>query len=124
MRMFLAAMACGLAMAALGCGVPREAGTLAAAEAAVGVPGTDAAVRTQLAAEDAEWSQLAALLQQREFGGITVDAGFVNLVNQTAALAKRQHDLIDQNLDSADVNRQAMQSFQQLWQSTSKYLNP
>jgi hypothetical protein len=112
------------AVALLGCGVPREAGAIAAAEAAVGVPGTDAAIRTQLAAEDGQWTQLAQVLQQREFGGISVDAAFVNLVHQTAALAKRQHELIDQNLDNAGANRQAMQSFQQLWQSTSKYLNP
>ena len=77
-------------MMLVGCGVPREAGALATAEAAVGVPGTDAAIRTQLVAEDAQWAQLAQLLQRREFGGISVDATFVNLVNQTAALAKRQ----------------------------------
>jgi hypothetical protein len=124
MKTFLAAMVGVWVVMLMGCGVSREAGALATAEAAVGVPGTDAAIRMQLVAEDAQWAQLAQLLQQREFGGISVDAAFVNLVSQTAALAKRQHELIDQNLDTADTNRQALQSFQQLWQSTSKYLNP
>ncbi len=118
---FLAAV---MAMMLTGCGAPRQAATLAAAEAAMAVPTTDADIRTQLAAQDAQWAQLAQLLQQREFGGISVDSTFINLVNQTATLAKRQHDLITQNLDNAQANRQAMQSFQQLWQSTSKTLNP
>jgi len=119
-----AAIAIGICVA--GCGVPRQAGVLAAqgAGTATTMPADDAGVRQQLASQDAAWSSLAQLLQQREFGGITnVDPGFVQLVNQTAALAKRQHDLINQNQDDPAMNRQSLQRFDDLWQSANRYLN-
>jgi hypothetical protein len=109
-----------------GCGVPRQAGVLAAQGAATAttLPADDAGVRQQLANQDAAWATLEQLLQQREFGGITnVDPGFVQLVDQTAALAKRQHDLIDQNQDDPAMNRQSLQQFNDLWQSANRYLN-
>ncbi len=109
------------------CGVPREAGTLAAATAAANttIPATDDAVRQQLISQDAAWSNLAALLQRHEFGGITgVDQNFIHLVRETAAIAKRQHDLIDQQKDDPAFNRQSLDRFNHLWQSTTQYLNP
>jgi hypothetical protein len=113
------------AMVLAACGVPREAATLAAQEAAAAtVPAEDAAVRQRLQQEAGAWSSLGGLLQKRELGGITgVDAGFVQLVQQTAALAKRQNDLITQNQDDAAMNRESLERFNQLWQGADRYLN-
>ena len=113
------------AMVVAACGVPREAGRLAAEEAAAtAVPAEDGAVRQRLQGEAAAWSTLTGLLQKRELGGITgVDAGFVQLVQQTAALAKRQNDLITQGHDDAALNRESLAHFHQLWQGADRYLN-
>jgi hypothetical protein len=118
-------MAAAGAMLLAACGVPREAGTLAAQEAAAATaPADDAAVRQRLQQEAAAWSTLGGLLQKRELGGITgVDAGFVQLVQQTAALAKRQNDLITQGHDDAAMNRESLEHFNQLWQGADRYLN-
>jgi hypothetical protein len=126
MRLILLIFATGLAIALGACGVPRQAGVLAAQCAAVATtaPADDTAVRQQLAAQDAAWANLAQLLQQQQFGGITgVDPQFIQLVDQTAALAKRQHDLITQNQDDPAFDRQALQRFNDLWQSANRYLN-
>ncbi len=103
------------------CGVPRQAATFATqAAASATMPASDDAVREQLVAQDAAWANLAALLQQREFGGIMgVDQNFIDLVSQTAAIAKRQHALIDQHQDDAAFNRQSLERFGQLWQSAN-----
>lgn len=119
----LAVVMGGLALAA--CGVPREAGRLAAVEAAAAtMPADDAAVRQRLQEEAAAWGNLSALLQKRELGGISgVDAGFVQVVNEAAALAKRQSDLMSQGQDDAATNRESLQHFHHLWQGADKYLN-
>jgi hypothetical protein len=122
---FLLVMAAG-SMAVAGCGVPRSAGALAAqcAAGATTLPADAAGVRAGIAAQDGEWSSLAGLLRQKEFGGITgVDAGFVQLVDQTAALAKREHGLVTQGADDPVLDREALQRFGELWQSADKYLN-
>ena len=123
-RIQLATAAMGVLVLAA-CGVPREAGRLAAQEsAAATMPGEDAAVRQQLQQEAEAWSTLSALLQKQELGGITaVDAGFVQLVNQAAAVAKRQNDLISQHQDDATLNRDTLQHFNHLWQGADRYLN-
>ena len=67
------------------------------------------------------WSGLLGI---RELGWITsVDAGFVQLVQQTAALAKRQNDLIGQHQDEAAMNRESLEHFNHLWQGADRYLN-
>jgi hypothetical protein len=125
MKRMRVAMAAVGAMVLAACGVPREAGQLAAQEAAAAtVPGDDAAVRQRLQAEADTWGTLSGLLQKRELGGITgVDAGFVQLVQQTAALAKRQNDLIGQHQDDAAMNRESLEHFNRLWQGADRYLN-
>ena len=126
MKRILLILTVTAAMMLAACGVPRAAGTLAAqyAASATTLPQDDAAVRQQLAAEDAAWTNLSQLLRQHAFGGITgVDPGFVQLIDQTAALAKRQHELITENQDDPALNRQALQRFNGLWQSTNTYLN-
>ena len=109
------------------CGVPREAGRIAASAAleSTQLPADDAAIRQSLTRQADRWTHLAALLQQQEFGGITgVNPKFTNLVSQTAALARRQRDLIAQNQDNPQNNRAALTRFHSLWQSANQYLNP
>jgi hypothetical protein len=109
-----------------GCGVPREAGRLAAAESqALVAPIDDAAVRQALVQQEAAWRSLADLAQQRKLGGITrVDARFTELVNRAAALAARQRTLIEQGADDPADNRATLEAFRALWTQTSRYLNP
>ena len=125
-------MRCSRGLAVLGagflaaCGVPKEAGMVAAqgAAASTTMPAEDADVRAELKSQAAMWAQLSALLKKREFGGIMeVDSTFGNLVDQTAALAQRQEDLITQNQDDAAHDRQALAELHQLWQSANGYLN-
>src|SRR5579884_972026 len=95
-----------------GCGVPREAGMLAAQNASVAttMPAGDDAVRAQLAAQADAWGNLSGLMHKNVFGGITgVDARFVELVDETAAIAKRQRDLISQGKDDPAFDRQALE---------------
>jgi hypothetical protein len=107
------------------CGVPREAGTLAAQQAAtVTMPTDDAAVRQQLQQEAAAWATLSQLLKKQEFGGITgVDAAFAQLVDQTAVLAKRDSDIVTSGQDDAALNRASLQHFNNLWHQADQYLN-
>src|SRR5436190_1415242 len=92
-----------------GCGVPREAGRLAAAESGVlaQVPADDAGVRRELAGQVAAWERLVGLLDQREFGGVAVGEDFVALVREAAALAGGQKELMDGEEDEAALNRGA-----------------
>jgi hypothetical protein len=65
------------------------------------------------------------MLQKSEFGGIQgVDPAFTKLVVQTAALARRQRDLINAKEDDPPNNRQALEKLQRLWQTANQYLNP
>jgi len=106
------------------CGVPREALMLARTEAALVTDPSadDTEVRTKLIAQDQAWSQLATMVDQREPGGIVVNAEFVELVKQVAALAKRQRQLIEQQQDDPAFNRQALERFEMLWKDAEKYL--
>ncbi|HUO07167.1 MAG TPA: hypothetical protein VM008_02460 [Phycisphaerae bacterium] len=107
------------------CGVPREAGSIAAQHAAAAtMPADDAAVEQRLQQEAAAWAALSQLLKKQEFGGITgVDAGFVQLIDQTAALAKRDGDIVANGQDNAALNRQSLQRFNDLWHQADQYLN-
>jgi hypothetical protein len=107
------------------CGVPREAGTLAAEQAAAAtMPMDDAAVRQQLQQEAVAWETLSQLLRKQEFGGITgVDPTFVQLVDQSAALAKRDGDIVTSGQDDTALNRASLQHFNNLWHEADQYLN-
>jgi hypothetical protein len=109
-----------------GCGVPREAARLAAAESqALTVPADDAAVRQALLQQESAWRSLANLARQRKLGGITgVDARFTELVDRAAALAARQRALIEQSADDPAANHATLEAFRTLWAQTSRYLNP
>lgn len=114
-----------VAAAVSGCGLPREAGTLAAAQAAATLPADDVGVRAALAAQAAAWSRMAMLSGQREFGGIAAtDPRFGQLCGQAAALAARDALLIQQGQDSVAEDRAALDAFRALWQQTNRYLNP
>jgi hypothetical protein len=108
-----------------GCGVPREAATFSAQHATASLPVDDALIRATLTHEAADWTHLAALLLEREAGGITdVDRKFTALVTRTAALARRQRDLIAAGQDNPDANRAALLQLHQLWQTADAYLSP
>jgi hypothetical protein len=121
-----AVLVAALAMAGTGCGVPREAGRLAAAESqALVTPADDAAVRQAMLQQETAWRSLADLAARREFGGITgVDGRFVELVHRAAALAARQRVLIEQGADDPSQNRATLEAFRALWEQTDRYLNP
>jgi hypothetical protein len=109
------------------CGVPREAGRVAAVNATAleQLPADDQAVRGALVAQADAWTHLAALLLDRELGGIQgVDPEFTRLIVQTAALARRQRDLINQQEDDPPHNREALGKLRNLWHSADAYLNP
>ena len=123
--MFVRLLGCVAAMVVLaGCGVPRETLMLARAQAALvtEAEADDAVVRAKLVAQDQAWRRMAALVMQREFGGIAVDEEFVELVKQVAALAKRQRQLIERNEDDVEWNRQALERFEMLWRNAERYL--
>ncbi|HVX83681.1 MAG TPA: hypothetical protein VH253_02580 [Phycisphaerae bacterium] len=113
--------------AVAGCGLPREAGRLAATEAASAttMPADDAGVRAALVAQDGAWQSLSGLAGKQEFGGITgVDARFTELVRRAAAFSARQRTLIEAGQDDPAADRAALQSFEELWRQTNRYLNP
>jgi hypothetical protein len=71
------------------------------------------------------WAEFAALLQQRELGGIgQVDAGFADLAARTAAAARRQVELMDAGQDDPALNRALLEEFGQLWAKAQRYLAP
>jgi len=120
-------MLCGVVMGVLllvGCGVPRETLMLARVEAAIGThaDANDAQIREKLVAQEQAWKTLAALMLKREFNGIVVDEQFVELVQQVAALAKRQRQLIERQEDDTDLNRQTLERFERLWRDAERYL--
>ncbi len=106
------------------CGVPRSTGELARGAAAATLPADPAAVRTALRQQAEEWGQLAAGLRQQEPGGILfVDERFITLVEQTAALARRQAALMDAGADNPQKNAQLLREFHDLWEQAAAYLN-
>ena len=106
------------------CGVPQDTLMLARVQAAMATDteASDEEVRSKLVAQDQAWRKFAELVEKREFGGIMVDADFVELVKQVAALAKRQRVLIERNEDDAEFNRQALERFELLWRDAERYL--
>ncbi len=87
-RKFFLGVGLVMAGALAACGVPKEAGLIAAqgAAASATMPADDAGVREELKGQAAMWEQLSGLLKKREFGGIMgVDSDFGHLVDQTAA---------------------------------------
>ncbi len=112
------------AVALSGCGVPREAGGLARREAAVrgAAAADDAAVRAALAGQAEAWEALAGMARRREVLGVAVGADFVALVDQAAALARRQGELIAAGEDEAALNREALERMRKLWGEVERYL--
>jgi hypothetical protein len=111
-----------------GCGIPREAAQLAASHVAAPLPADDAGVRAALRAQADDWTHLGGLLLRSGFGGIRagaqVNAKFTTLVLQTAALARRQRDLIDHGQDDPQQNRAILERLRSLWASADAYLQP
>lgn len=107
-----------------GCGVPREAGATAGRQAAAlaAVPGDEAAVRTALLAQADAWNALSNTVRQKAAFGVTVGTDFVGLVDQTAALARRQRTLIQQGADDPAADRQALEEMRKLWVDVQRYL--
>jgi hypothetical protein len=115
-----------LALLFAACGVPRDAARLAAAGAALPAPAAedDAATRAALADQADAWTRFAARLRDREPGGLLgVDPRFVDLAVQTAALARRQRDLIAASQDDPALNRQSLARLRTLWQTANAYLH-
>jgi hypothetical protein len=110
------------------CGIPRDAGTLAAAAAIDPLPADDDAIRQSLLTQADAWTRLSALLLETQIGGIhagsAMNSRFTALVLQTAALARRQAELIERNEDTPEENRAILERFQALWRSADAYLNP
>jgi hypothetical protein len=107
-----------------GCGVPREAGRVAGREAALlgSVASDDDTVRQALVGQADAWDSMAAMVQRHEAFGVTVGADFVALVEQTADLARRQRELIEQGKDDPAANRQALEQMRKLWADVQRYL--
>ncbi len=124
MRWFLG-MAVGVVLAGLaGCGVPREAGALAAQEVSLlaAAGDDDAAVKAALTGQTEAWNSLSGLLSRRELGGAAVTADFAALVEQAAALARRQKALMDAGQDDPADDRRALQAMEKMWQDVRTYL--
>jgi len=116
----VASLLCALA----GCGVPRASLDLARQEAVYPTAGlSDADVAAALRRQADQWAQLAAMLRQRELGGIMlVDPRFVDLVDKNAAAAARLRALIDANQDDPALRRDLLAAFQALWSQAQTYL--
>jgi hypothetical protein len=111
-----------------GCGVPKEAGQLAGREEALleqsgnEVQQDDAAVRATLVSQADAWGTMAALMRRRVAFGTAVRSDFVSLVDQAAALARRQRELIEQGKDEAAANRAALEEMRKMWGDVRRYL--
>jgi len=120
-RRCAALLALGIVLA--GCGVPRQTLEIARLQAALPVPPDEPQVRAALQRQADAWAQFADLLQQRELGGIgQVDATFVALVQRTAAVARRQVQIMAQKQDDPAVNRDVLEEFTRRWQQSQRYL--
>ena len=108
-----------------GCGVPRAALEQARVGAVVtkGVPTDETGVREALRRQAPRWEAFAQTLRQRELGGVLwVEEGFVDLVERTAALARRQVELMDAGEDQAELNRAVLTEMAGLWEEARRYL--
>ena len=86
------------------------------------VAADDAAVRAALVGQVDAWDALADMVRRHDAFGVSVGADFVALVDQTAALAQRQSDLIAQGKDDPAANRQALEQMRKLWGDVQRYL--
>ena len=107
-----------------GCGVPKSAATFAVRQeglvAAVGED--DASIRAALAGQADAWRSMREFMQMRALGGTAVKADFAALVEQAAALAKREKELIDAGQDNPAANRRALQAMRKMWGDVKTYL--
>lgn len=106
------------------CGVPQSVVDVAKQEATASAtqPAEDGKLSDALDRQASRWQEFSAGLRKREFLGVwPPDEKFVLLVDQTAALAKRQAELAKTGESSADQNREALKQFHQLWQKVDGY---
>lgn len=113
-----------VAVLLIGCGVPKEALRQAQQEtAAATMPAAEEGVRAALRRQAEAWTAFCTALHRRELGGIwAVDAGFVDLAEQTAAIARRQAALMDAGADDPALNRAMLEELQQRWDQAQRYL--
>jgi hypothetical protein len=110
-----------------GCGVPGEAGRLAREEVAALAPGPggaedEAEVRAALVEQADAWEELRGLVQKRVVGGVPVGEDFLALVEEVAALARRQKELIAAGLDDAAGDAAALEKMRAMWEEAARYL--
>jgi len=107
-----------------GCGVPRETGPAALRQAAaLETVGTDdAAVRSALLAQSDAWNSLSNTVRKQVPMGVSVDPDFVSLVDQAAALGRRQRELIEHGTDDPAQNRALLETLKKLWRDVARYL--
>ena len=105
------------------CGVPRAALDQARV-AATQTASTDADIRQNLLAQSQLWQTFSDTLHRRELGGLWgVDASFITSIEQIAAIARRQAELIHQNADDPTLNRALFEEFQNRWRQVQTYLD-
>jgi len=123
-RKVITLMVCCAALAA--CGVPREAGYLAKAEALRSVPVaalSDEQVRLELQHEAVRWGELRGMLRRKELGGIAlVPPQFEDEVARVSALAARQQRMVEEQTDDPALNRQALEAMRRLWREAAVVL--
>lgn len=61
-------------------------------------------------------------MRQRQPGGTAVKADFAALVEQAAALARREKALIDAGEDDPAANRRALAAMRKMWGDVRAYL--
>ncbi len=106
------------------CGVPQSVVQVAKQEAAASAtqPADDTELAVALERQADRWQALSEGLRKREFLGVwPPDEKFVLLVDQTAAIAKRQAELAKVGQSTADQNRQTLSQFHDLWQKVDNY---
>jgi hypothetical protein len=113
-----------LVLVLAGCGVPRSAGQFALRQEglAAGVADDDASIRAALAGQADAWISMEQFMRQRQPGGTAVKADFAALVEQAAALARREKALIDAGEDDPAANRRALAAMRKMWGDVRAYL--
>lgn len=115
-------MALPLLLAA--CGVPQAVVEVAKQEATASAtqPSDDAALVTAVDRQAERWQALSDGLRKREFLGVwPPDEKFTLLVDQTAALAKRQAELAKTGEATPEQNRAALKQMHELWDKVDRY---
>lgn len=106
------------------CGVPHSVVEVARQEAAASAaqPADDGQLIAAVERQAQRWQELSDGLRKREFLGVwPPDDKFVQLVDQTAALARRQAQLAQTGEATAEQNRAALNQFHILWISVHNY---